>query len=262
MSDSPFLLVRAKADEAEKWAELLGVPARRCYIADDKLRERAFAANVSGSQVAAATIPDPGSVMSGDFGEILTAFYFAVQSRPTLTVDPLRWRYKAQRTKAAPGTDVVQLLLPSWPTVTSEDRIICAEVKAKATASTFDPIKMAGEGSRQDRTGRLANTLVWLRDKALTDGSDTVSIAQLNRFIQVVDHPAISPDFRAVAVIDATMVTDEVAKGTMPQPDDCALVVISVPELKMRYTALFDAIVAGADALTVIAAAAPSGPSA
>jgi hypothetical protein len=262
VTGTPFLLIQAKPEEAEKWAELLGEPARRCYIADDKLKERAAAANVTGSQVVAATIPDPGSVMSGDFGEILTAFYFAVRSRPTLTIDPVRWRYKAQRTKAAPGSDVVQLLLPSWPVATSEDRVICAEVKAKATTSTFDPIKKAGEGSKQDRSGRLTNTLVWLKDKALTDGSDTVTVAQLDRFIQAVDHPAISPDFRAVAVIDATMVADEVAKGTMPNPDECALVVMSVPDLKKHYTALFDAIVASADAVTVTASAvlAPSGP--
>lgn len=63
MSDTPFLVVRADAAESEKWADLLGVPARRCYIADDKLVERAGAVNVGGSAIAAAKIPDPGSVM-------------------------------------------------------------------------------------------------------------------------------------------------------------------------------------------------------
>jgi hypothetical protein len=247
-----YLLVKAKAEDAEKWAELLGEPARRCYISDSMIAERAAATGVLGSEIARAKLPDAGSVMSGDFGEILTAFYLAANSLPTITIDPLRWRFKAQRTKAAPGSDIVQLLLPSWPHASTDDRVICAEVKAKATTGAFDPIRKAGEGSKEDRAGRLANTLVWLRDKALTDGSDTVTTDQLDRFINLIDHPPITPDFRAVAVIDASMVDDEVAKGTMPRPEQCAMVVISVPELKKHYTALFAAIVASADALTPV----------
>lgn len=255
-----YLLIKVKTEEAEKWAELLGESARRCYISDDKLKQRAAAAGVTCSHIVTAAVPDPGSVMSGDFGEILTAFYFAVQSLPAVTIDPLRWRYKGQRTKPAPGSDVVQMLLPSWPEPSGDDRIICAEVKAKATAGAFNPIQKAGEGSKQDRAGRLAKTLVWLRDKTLTDGSDTVAIAQIDRFIRAVDYPPISPDFRAVAVIDASMVDDEIAKGPIPDPDECALVVISVPELQKHYTELFAAIVAGADALTVAATSVGSSP--
>jgi hypothetical protein len=227
----------------------LGVPARRCYISDEELTARARAAAVAGSHVAAAKIPDPGSVMSGDFGEILAAFYLASQSLPTVTIDPVKWRYKADRRKAAPHSDVVQLLLPSWPEASNEDRIICAEVKAKATRSQFDPIQDAGAGSALDRGGRLVNTLNWLKDKALTDGSDTVEVAQFERFIAAIDHPEHIRDFRAVAVIDAGFVDDEIAKGTAPEPGECTLVVISVPDLKKRYTELFAEIVASSDLL-------------
>lgn len=249
VSNTPFLVVRAEAAESEKWAQLLGVPARRCYISDDKLLERASAGTVAGSVVAAAKVPDPGSVMSGDFGEIVTAFFLATRSLPAVSVDPVRWRYKAERKKAAPGSDVVQMVLPKWPVSSADDRIVCAEVKAKATKGTFDPIGDAGKGSALDRRGRLVNTLEWLKDKALTDGSDVVDAAQLNRFIRAVDHPKASWDFCAVAVIDSKFLDDEIAKGTAPTADECALIVISVPELKERYTELFKAIVASADQL-------------
>lgn len=235
--------------ESKKWAQILGVPARRCYISDDALKARADAVKVSGSRVAAAKIPDPGSVMSGDFGELITAFYFAARSLPSVAIDPIRWRYKADRKKAAPFSDVVQMILPSWPMATADDRIVCAEVKAKATKSTFDPIEKAGNGSADDRGGRLVNTLEWLKDKALADGSDFVEIAQLDRFIQAVDHPQVSWEFCAVAVIDSDFVDDEIAKGTAPDPRKCTLVIISVPELKNRYTELFAEIVASADQL-------------
>lgn len=249
VSDTPFLVVRADAKESQKWGQLLGIPARRCYISDDKLVERSQAANVARSVITAAKIPDPGSVMSGDFGEILTAFYLAIRSRPALVIDPARWRYKADRRKAAPGSDVVQLMLPRWPASSADDRILCAEVKTKATKGSFDPIEAAGAGSATDRGGRLVNTLEWLKDKALTDGSDLVEIAQLDRFLQAIDHPQASWEFCAVAVIDSDFVRDEIAKGTAPVHGECALIVISVPELKKRYTELFDAIVASADQL-------------
>jgi hypothetical protein len=249
VSNTPFLVVRAEAAETENWAELLGVPARRCYIADDKLVERAAATNVGGPAIAAAKIPDPGSVMSGDFGEILTAFFFAARMLPAVSIDPVRWRYKADRKKAAPYSDVVQMVLPAWPESSAQDRIVCAEVKAKATRSSFHPIEAAGIGSASDRGGRLVNTLEWLKDKALTEGSDVVEIAQLDRFIQAVDHPAASREFCAVAVIDSKFVDDEIAKGTAPDAAECALIVISVPELKARYSELFDAIVASAEQL-------------
>lgn len=258
VSNTPFLVIRAEAAESKKWAKALGVAARRCYISDDALRARAEAGKVSGSQVAAAKIPDPGSVMSGDFGELITAFYFAARSLPSIAIDPIRWRYKADRKKAAPFSDVVQLILPSWPVATADDRIVCAEVKAKATAGAFDPIGKAGMGSAADRGGRLVNTLAWLKDKALTDGSDTLEIAQLERFLHAVDHPRASWEFCAVAVIDSDFVEDEIAKGTAPDPHECTLIVISVSELKSRYTELFAEIVASANQLAPGSAASGS----
>jgi hypothetical protein len=249
VSDTPFVLIRAEATESAKWAQLLGAPARRCYISDDKLLERAQAGGVGGAEVAAAKIPDPGAVMSGDFGEIVTAFFMASRSLPAVAIDPVRWRYKADRKKAAPYSDVVQMVLPTWPATSADDRIVCAEVKAKATKGKFDPIAAARDGSTSDRDGRLINTLLWLKDKALTDGSDVVEVAQLDRFIRAVDHPHASWDFCAVAVIDSTFVSDEIAKATAPASGECTLIVISIPELKMRYTELFDMIVASADQL-------------
>jgi hypothetical protein len=253
--DTPFLLIRADATESEKWATLLGVPARRCYISDGKLKERASELGVIGSEIAAVKIPDPGSVMSGDFGEILAAFYLAATALPEVVVDPAKWRYKADRTKAAPHADVVQLVLPHWPQSSADDRIVCAEVKAKATGGNFDPIAAAVTGSDLDRGGRLVNTLNWLKEKAISDGSDTVEIAQLDRFIAATDHPALNRDFRAVAVIDSDFVDMVVGWGTVPDPSHCTLIVLSVPELKARYTELYAEIVSSADALTLAASA-------
>ncbi len=137
--------------------------------------------------------------MSGDFGEIFASFYFASKSRPGHVLDPVKWRYKNDRTRAAPKSDVVQLLLPSWPTPPSNDTVLCAEVKAKATSGDFNPIERALEGSRQDREGRLTKTLLWLKELATSPGLETMEVAHLDRFIQATDHPEYIREFKAVA---------------------------------------------------------------
>lgn len=255
--DTPFLLVRADASESAKWATLLGVPARRCYISDTNLKDRSDELGVAGSEIAAVKIPDPGPVMSGDFGEILAAFYLAAAALPEYSIDPVKWRYKADRKKAAPHADIVQFIVPKWPDSSAHDSVTCAEVKAKATGTNFDPIAAAVEGSGLDRAGRLVNTLNWLKEKAISDGSDTVNIAQLDRFISAIDHPALTRNFLAVAIIDSNYVESVLELGTVPNPSECTLVVISVPELKKRYTELFHEIVVSAAAFAPPATTAP-----
>jgi hypothetical protein len=225
---------------------LLCGPFRRCYITDGQLYADVTRTGATGSVVVQTKIPDPGSVMSGDFGEILASFYFASKSRPVDVLDPVKWRYKNDRTKAAPKSDVVQLILPSWPVPSSQDTVTCAEVKAKATSGDSKPIESALQGSRQDREGRLTKTLLWLKELATSPGLETVEITHLDRFIQATDHPEYIREFTAVAVISAEFVADETATVTNA-PEGCSLIVISVPNLKATYTAVFDEVLVSAD---------------
>lgn len=185
--------------------------------------------------------------MSGDFGEILASFYFASKARPAEVPDPIKWRYKNDRTQPTPKSDVVQFLLPSWPTPSSEDTVLCAEVKTKATSGNSSPIANALEGSRLDREGRVAKTLVWLKELAISPGLETMEIGHLDRFIQAIDHPEYVREFKAVAIISTEFVVDETA-AVDSEPDGCSLIVISVPNLKDTYTVVFDAAAASADA--------------
>jgi len=117
---------------------------------------------------------------------------------------------------------------------------LCAEVKAKATDGSFEPIKSAIKDSAKDRTGRLAKTLVWLREKALLQGIDGVDIAMLNRFIEATDHPPAAKRYSAVAVISANLVDDQLGDAPAEPPDDYSVVVISVPQLKATYESIFE----------------------
>ncbi|WP_155980905.1 hypothetical protein [Nocardia sp. CNY236] len=164
-------------------------------------------------------------------------------------MDPKKWRLKVERTKAAPKADVVQFVLPEWPTPSARDRVLCAEVKTKATKGSFTPIQNAIEGSAMDRAGRLVKTLLWLQERAILGDLGTVTLDQINRFVDATDYPPAHREFRAVAVICANLVAAETASVTVPAADECALIVITVPDLKSTYQAVFDAIVETAESV-------------
>jgi hypothetical protein len=245
--DRPFMLIRVPPSVTAAWAEMLGVPARRCYLSDNSLSENARRTNRPPSQIVEAKIPDRGAVMAGDFGEILTALYLASKEDPTDVRDPKKWRLKQDRTKAAPYSDVVQFVLHEWPTPSGKDRLVCAEVKTKSTKGQSTPIVSAITDSRRDREGRLIKTLAWLKERALGEDLGTLNLDQIERFISATDYPPATREFRAVAVICSSLLDSE-AGGVVPPPDEeCTLVVISVPDLKANYEKVYAAIVASAE---------------
>jgi len=224
------------------WPTVLVDAVRRAYIADPRLQQLAATNNMSQAEVLASRLPDPGSVMSGDFGEIVAYIYLAGAQGGTI-IGPKRWRLKSDRTKPAPFSDVVQLTLASWPTATNADAITCAEVKAKSTGGAWDPISAAIGGMETDRTSRLTKTLVWLRERAISDDIGAVTIPQLERFINAIDYPPYDRHFNAIAVICTSLVNGILEGFTPPPlPDHCGLIVMDVPNLRGTYSAVFEAV--------------------
>ncbi len=244
---APYVLVTIAEDRAAEWTELLGVPARRCYISDGKLKAIVDEKGHSYETVVQAVIPDEGSVMAGDYGEIVTALYLASCAHPAEVLEPKMWRLKSRRTKASEGSDVVQFQLPHWPVASDEDTIVCAEVKTKSTNGTSTPVKSSIEDSRKDREGRLLKTLLWLKERAIVGTLGTVDLDHIDRFVKATDHPPAIREFRAVAVISSELLEKELADVTVPEPTECTLVVISVPDLKANYESLYKLLLANAD---------------
>lgn len=243
----PFAVIEIDVEQAATFADRLGVPVRRCYISDPSLQARIAETSVSARTVVGSKLPDRGSTMAGDFGEILTALFHAASEHPGVVLDPKKWRLKQDRTKPAPGSDVVQMILPLWPAASADDRIICAEVKTKSTSGTSTPIASAIADSEKDSSRRFVKTLNWLKERAIDTGLSTISIEQLDRFIHPVDHPEATREFRAVAVICASLVADELIGVVPPPPSERALIVISVPDLKETYERVFDAALLSAE---------------
>lgn len=246
--DDPYVLVRVTDAHAGRWGAVLGVAVRQCYITDDLLDKSAAKHGITRAEVLATKLPDAGSIMSGDFGELLVYFYQSAKFHPDVAFGPKKWRLKQDRTKSAPYSDVVHFHVPRWPTATEEDVIYCSEVKSKATSGTSNPIAEAIRDCERDRTSRLADTLVWLRERATTEDLGDVTIPHLNRFINATDYPAARKQFRAVAVLCASLVEGELPNAPATASPEYTLVIISVPRLKDTYTAMFDAVRATVEA--------------
>jgi hypothetical protein len=237
----PYVLVRINTHHIAELSAEMGEPLRRCYITDAALQQAMAQHNLPRVDIVRAMLPDAGAVMSGDFGEVLTYFYQAAAELPANAIGPKKWRLKQDRTKPAPKSDVVHFVMPNRPFASAGDSVLCAEVKAKATAGNSTPIADAITDCKKDRTSRLASTLVWLRERAMTTDLGDVDIPLLNRFIDAVDSLPAAKRFRAVAVICDSLLNDELALAPNNADPEFTLVVIGVPELRTTYTAVYAA---------------------
>lgn len=239
--DQPYVLVKVSAENVQALIATMGIPLRRCYITDALLAQAALQHGVSQADVLRAKLPDPGSTMSGDFGEVLGYFYQATKELPANAIGPKKWRLKQDRTKPAPKSDVIHFVMPNRPDASAADTVLCSEVKAKATAGGTTPIADAITDCKKDRVSRLASTLVWLRERAMTEDLGDVDMPLLNRFIDAVDSPPAAKRFRAIAVVCNTLLDDELAVAPSDASPEYTLVVIAVPDLRKTYTDTFAA---------------------
>lgn len=235
------IVVEIPATGASEIAEQLGVAVRRCYVSDAALEARAIATGRSRRDILTAHLPDRGSTMAGDFGEILTAVIHAAREHPHEVFDAKKWRLKQDRNAPAPKSDVVQMILPHWPQPSIEDRLICSEVKTKSTHGASSPIAEAIKDSRKDSDGRLIKTLAWLKERALDTGHTTVTIEMLDRFIEAIDHPEASREFSAVAVLCSSIdIESELNEVELPPRAERAVIILTVPDLRAYYNRVFN----------------------
>jgi hypothetical protein len=152
----PHVFIRVTQAQAKAWPATLGLALRRCYLSDSVVDAKAKEHTLPQTTVISAGLPDPGATMAGDFGEILVYFYQGAGVLPNTAIGIKKWRLKQDRTKPAPYSDVVHLVLPSWPMASAQDALLCSEVKTKSTGGDSEPIKSSIEDCEKDRTSRLA----------------------------------------------------------------------------------------------------------
>jgi hypothetical protein len=210
-----------------------------CYIANDDLEMVMNNTGLTSSEIVQNKLPDPGSVMAGDFGEILTLFYLA--SDLDLRASKIKkWRFKQDRRKPAPHSDVIILYRENDDVSSRNDYVYCAEAKVKSTSSTGAPIENSILGYESDKTGRLARTLVWLKEKAI-DRGDADSLTFMKRFTENHLDVEFRKHYRAVAVIDCEFLDEELLKSIEipPQSVEFKVIVIGIDNLKEFYQECF-----------------------
>lgn len=247
--ETPYVLVHVSAEHSKSWPAVLQEAVRRCYLTDEHLQTRAknLEGKIPGTsecrQIAVinSKLPDPGATMAGDFGEILIYAYQAAKALPAIAFGPKKWRLKQDRTKPAPKSDVLHFILPTWPTASNQDEILCAEVKLKSTKNGKSPISEAIEGCAKDRTSRLSSTLQWLKERAINEPLGQVEIAHLDRFINATDYPPATKRFRAVAIVSSEFLDAELENAPAQASREYSLVVIAVPNLHTIYNEVYKA---------------------
>lgn len=210
-----------------------------CYTTKTHLRRRVERTGREPSEILANRLPDPGSVMSGDFGEITTMFFLSSERKESTTLIK-KWRYKENREKAAPLSDIVILYREAPERASKRDFVICAEAKQKATKSKeYVPIAQAVEGFEKDRTGRLARTIAWLREKAI-DQEEPEMISLIERFALELD-TEYAKYFKAVAVVDRALLDEELTREIdLPQQNSSfEVIVLGINDLKKLYGRVF-----------------------
>ena len=227
-------------DKRQLVADYLVSKIPDCYISQQTINTQMQRTGLSKTEVIQNKLPDAGNVMSGDFGEILTLFFLGSYEEEQLKKIQ-KWRFKQDRLKAAPHSDVI-LLNCSDPTAPSEnDYVICAEAKAKATPSnSYHPLEKAIEGYKSDKTGRLARTMAWLREKAI-EGDIGADIAYINRFTLGATSTTFLKMHKAIAIVDFNFLNEELVKQLEipPQNDEFELLAIGISDLKALYEECF-----------------------
>lgn len=242
-----YLIFKLKPEEKDTFMSKLPEEYRKCYITDETLAELLSRHNgkISRNDIIKSKIPDPGSIMAGDFGEITSYFVIKEKYAPKKLTGPKKWRWKNDRTKASPYTDVIFFYKNEKPS--KDDLVVAAEVKTKATKNTKNPILEAVNGMGKNYISKLAKTFAWLKNIYTTVEPDTNKIEELDRFInsQENHYGKYTKHFKAVAVIDSSFLdNDQKENVENPQIDgdgDFEIVVISLKDLKEMYESVYAA---------------------
>lgn len=211
---------------------------RACYVTDKKLAENIIGLGKDAEEIIKETyLPDIPSLMSGEFGELLSynLLQSIYKSENLIGVD--KWVWKEDPNKSALKHDLILIKYDS-PNPSIDDSVVLGEVKTKATSSKFNPIEKAIEDISKNHNTKLFKTLYWVKKKYSAD-SNKKMVDSINRFL-TVEMPSYKKQFKAIAVIDDSLLQDEIGKAySLPNLENFELIVISINNLKNTYNEFF-----------------------
>lgn len=250
MEQNEFAVLKLKSDEIDVFLDKLPVEYRKCYITDEHLVASVRELNMHYSDLLKDHyLPDPGNVMSGEFGEILSYFLLKERYLPEKELDgPKKWLWKDDRNHAIQKTDV--MLFSYGGTPAPDDLLVSGEIKAKTTDSKrYNPIKNAVYGAHEDFVSRLGVSLAWLKSRYVKE-RDGDRVARVERFLDPVTYGTYHKHFKAVVVIDDALLAEEVARerSLVGFPTEFEILLVSIQGLKSAYERTYrNVITSGSD---------------
>ncbi|WP_141529482.1 Hachiman antiphage defense system protein HamA [Bacillus sp. AFS001701] len=241
--------MKIKPDELENFLEKLPLHFRKCYITDEDLINSVNELSLHYSDLLKDYyLPNPGNVMSGEFGEILSYFILNEYYLPILLNGPRKWLWKDDRNQAVQKTDV--MLFHKEDSPSKKDLLVSAEIKAKATKNKqYDPVYNAVEGAYDDYLRRLGVSLNWLKAKYVK-ARNLSEIKDLERFLDPVTYGEYTKHFKAIVVIDTELIEAELVRERELKEfnADFEIIFISINNLKSAYESTYEKIlVSGSD---------------
>lgn len=206
------------------------IPFRQAYIDDEKLNERVMVYGTQRADEIQEQLPNPGDVMSGDFGEIL-AFYMACGIWESgVNVAPMKWRLKDKKKASSHYTDLVLFKLPDVNNPSVTDAMVTYEVKTRATSLTNTKYKKhkspkyktykddklectiieAVFDAQKDAVERAAETIPYLLTRCKDERWDDLyhkiyRFSKANKVSYIKEH-------NAVAVVDIDTLNEQITR--------------------------------------------------
>ncbi|MGB3466995.1 MAG: Hachiman antiphage defense system protein HamA [Cyclobacteriaceae bacterium] len=233
------LLFKLKPDQKDAFLASLPDAYRICYISDRLLIDKARANGETPEEFLKYVLPDPGNIMSGDFGELLCFLLSKefLKNEKSHIGGPRKWRWKQDRNKPAPHTDILLFRVKDKISKGNhqDDEVIAIESKMKATKSkSTHPIQDAIDGADKDRLSRMSKSLDWYNDKLALDKKPRLR-SILTKFRKPDEYGTFKKSFKAIAIIDDEFFEEEISKSVSDYSSDIEIWSISIGQLKEAY---------------------------
>ncbi len=235
-NNANYILYRLKDGEWDEFIMKLTLGFRLCYIEDEKLNELASNANITKSKFLERFIlPDEPIIKSGDFGELLSFFSVKenLENKGLVLTLPLKWQWKDNRNKAAPGADGIIFHIPNAKKYSSDDLVVTIESKMKSTYSKEGRIQDAIDGAAKDKLSRMAKTLNWMEEKYAKEGQEE-NRKIVARFKDPATYGTFKKVHKAIAILDIAFEADEIAKP-INNSESVSVIIFSIQELQKAY---------------------------
>ena len=233
------LLFKLNQEHKDSFLASLPHDYRICYISDRELIEQAKANAETPEEFLQYVLPDPGNIMSGDFGELLCFLLSKeyLKNGESNIGGPRKWRWKQDRNKPAPHADILLFRVKDRSSIRNheDDEIITIESKMKATKSkSYHPIQNAIDGADKDRLSRMSKSLDWYNDKLARDKKPRLR-SILSKFRKPDEYGTFEKSFKAIAIIDDEFFEEEIAKSVPDHSSEIEVWAISIGQLKEVY---------------------------